>query len=107
MYLLSQVINYCDSQQGCLTAEEICMNASKLITLLDLAGHQKYIKTTIFGLMGYSPDFAMLVVSASTGIGKPSQNNEIPGDRLMKQLVCDFHRHMCSQPIKCKDFSSL
>ncbi|XP_071500068.1 GTP-binding protein 2-like [Diadema antillarum] len=63
-----KVINYCDAQQGCLTAEEICENASKLITLLDLAGHQKYIKTTIFGLMGYSPDFAMLVVSANTGI---------------------------------------
>ncbi|XP_030854561.1 GTP-binding protein 2 [Strongylocentrotus purpuratus] len=63
-----KVINYCDSQQGCLTAEEICENASKLITLLDLAGHQKYIKTTIFGLMGYAPDFAMLVISASTGI---------------------------------------
>ncbi|XP_022081456.1 GTP-binding protein 2-like [Acanthaster planci] len=63
-----EVINYGDSQQGCLTAEEICENASKLITLIDLAGHHKYLKTTITGLMGYIPDFAMLVVSANTGI---------------------------------------
>ncbi|XP_033641224.1 GTP-binding protein 2-like [Asterias rubens] len=63
-----EVINYGDSQQGCLTAEEICENASKLITLIDLAGHHKYLKTTITGLMGYAPDFAMLVVSANTGI---------------------------------------
>ncbi len=63
-----EVINYGDSQQGCLTAEEICENASKLITLIDLAGHHKYLKTTITGLMGYAPDFAMLVVSANIGI---------------------------------------
>ena len=65
-----QVINYSDSQQGCLTAEEICESASKLLTLIDLAGHHKYLKTTISGLTGYSPDFAMLVVSANTGVGK-------------------------------------
>lgn len=63
-----EVINYNDSRQGCLTMQEICQNSSKLITLIDLAGHQKYLKTTIFGLMGYRPDFAMLVVSANTGV---------------------------------------
>lgn len=50
------------------TAEEICENASKLITFIDLAGHHKYLKTTIFGLTGYCPHFALLVVSANTGI---------------------------------------
>ncbi|XP_002731255.1 GTP-binding protein 2-like [Saccoglossus kowalevskii] len=59
-----QVINYSDSR----CAEEICEQASKLITFIDLAGHHKYLKTTIFGLTGHSPDFAMLVVSANTGI---------------------------------------
>ena len=61
-----QVVNYSESR----TAEEICENSTKLITLIDLCGHHKYLKTTIFGLTGYSPDFAMLVVSANTGIGK-------------------------------------
>lgn len=41
-----------------------------MITFIDLAGHHKYLKTTIFGLTSYCPDFAMLVVSANTGIGK-------------------------------------
>ncbi|XP_077999195.1 GTP-binding protein 2-like [Glandiceps talaboti] len=59
-----QVINYSDSR----TAEEICEQASKLITFIDLAGHHKYLKTTIFGLTGHSPDFAMLVVSANMGV---------------------------------------
>ncbi|KAG7217938.1 hypothetical protein INR49_020760 [Caranx melampygus] len=40
----------------------------EMITFIDLAGHHKYLKTTIFGLTSYCPDFAMLVVSANTGI---------------------------------------
>ncbi|KAK2145176.1 hypothetical protein LSH36_697g03132 [Paralvinella palmiformis] len=59
-----ELINYSESR----TAEEICQNSSKLITLIDLCGHQRYLKTTIFGLTGYSPDFAMLVISAKTGL---------------------------------------
>ncbi|XP_074502149.1 GTP-binding protein 2 [Sebastes fasciatus] len=59
-----EVVNYSESR----TAEEICERASKMITFIDLAGHHKYLKTTIFGLTSYCPDFAMLVVSANTGI---------------------------------------
>uniref|UniRef100_A0A8C4GWL5 Tr-type G domain-containing protein n=1 Tax=Dicentrarchus labrax TaxID=13489 RepID=A0A8C4GWL5_DICLA len=59
-----EVVNYSESR----TAEEICECASKMITFIDLAGHHKYLKTTIFGLTSYCPDFAMLVVSANTGI---------------------------------------
>lgn len=59
-----EIVNYSDSR----TVEEILENSTKLITLIDLAGHHKYLKTTIFGLTGYAPDFAMLVVSANTGL---------------------------------------
>ncbi|XP_016355830.1 GTP-binding protein 2-like isoform X3 [Sinocyclocheilus anshuiensis] len=62
--VLIKVVNYSESR----TAEEICESASKMITFIDLAGHHKYLKTTIFGLTSYCPDFAMLVVSANTGI---------------------------------------
>lgn len=48
----------------CASAEEICENSTKLITFIDLAGHQKYLKTTITGLTGYSPHYVMLVVSS-------------------------------------------
>ena len=34
---------------------------------MDLAGHPKYTKTTLFGLTGYAPHFAMLVLSANSG----------------------------------------
>jgi GTPase len=59
-----QVINY----SNCQSTEQICELSSKLITLIDLAGHQKYIRTTVFGLTCYQPDIAMLVVSGNAGI---------------------------------------
>ncbi|XP_064599993.1 GTP-binding protein 2-like [Liolophura sinensis] len=59
-----EIVNYSESR----SMEEICENSSKLVTLIDLAGHHKYLKTTILGLTGYSPDFAMLVVSANAGL---------------------------------------
>lgn len=67
-----QVVNYSKSR----TAEEICESSSKMITFIDLAGHHKYLKTTIFGLTSYCPDFAMLVVSANTGIGEQQFNDK-------------------------------
>ena len=48
--------------------EEICEAASKLITFIDLAGHHKYLRTTIFGLMGHLPHVVLLLVSAVSGI---------------------------------------
>lgn len=59
-----QIINYSEL----MTAEEICENSTKLITFIDLAGHRKYLRTTVLGLTGYSPHYIMLVVSGSAGI---------------------------------------
>ncbi|KAK0408609.1 hypothetical protein QR680_004053 [Steinernema hermaphroditum] len=47
--------------------EEIVECSSKLITLIDLAGDRKYMKTTIYGLTAYAPHFCSLVVNAKTG----------------------------------------
>lgn len=42
--------------------EDICSQSIKIINFIDLAGDQKYLKTTVFGLSGYSPHYAVLVV---------------------------------------------
>lgn len=43
-------------------------SSSKIVTFIDLAGHEKYFKTTAFGLTALSPDFAGIVVGANHGI---------------------------------------
>uniref|UniRef100_A0A0R3RSY2 Tr-type G domain-containing protein n=1 Tax=Elaeophora elaphi TaxID=1147741 RepID=A0A0R3RSY2_9BILA len=57
-----KLINYSEH-----SLEEIAEQSTKLITLIDLAGDRKYLKTTIYGLTGYLPHFAALVISAVTG----------------------------------------
>lgn len=59
-----EVINYSEL----MTAEEICENSTKLITFMDLAGHRKYLRTTVQGLSGYWPHYVMLVVSGRAGV---------------------------------------
>ena len=53
---------------GGLDWVHICRASSKVITFIDLAGHEKYLKTTIFGMTGHAPDFCMLMVGANAGI---------------------------------------
>ncbi|KAJ1962482.1 hypothetical protein GGI12_002627 [Dipsacomyces acuminosporus] len=48
--------------------DAVCNRSSKLISFLDLAGHEKYLKTTVFGMAGGSPDFVMLMVAANAGL---------------------------------------
>lgn len=47
---------------------EICASSSKLVSFMDLAGHEKYLKTTMFGLTGYAPDYAMLIMGSNAGL---------------------------------------
>ncbi|EFA86408.1 GTP-binding protein 1 [Heterostelium album PN500] len=41
--------------------------SSKIITFIDLAGHEKYLKTTLFGMTGHQPDYTMLMIGANMG----------------------------------------
>ncbi len=48
--------------------EDICHMSSKILTFIDLAGHERYLKTTVFGMTGCAPDFVMLMIAANNGI---------------------------------------
>jgi len=45
------------------------------ISLIDLCGHEKYLKTTLFGITGYFPDYAILIVSANRGLVKMTKEH--------------------------------
>jgi len=53
----------------------VAQNSKKIITFLDLCGHEKYLKTTMFGLVGLMPDYAMIVVGANMGIQKMTREH--------------------------------
>lgn len=53
---------------GSLDWVKVCEQSSKVITFIDLAGHERYLKTTVFGMTGHAPDFGMLMIGANAGI---------------------------------------
>ncbi|XP_052129873.1 GTP-binding protein 1 isoform X2 [Frankliniella occidentalis] len=55
-------------EHGSLDWVKICERSAKVITFIDLAGHERYLKTTVFGMTGHAPDFGMLMVGANAGI---------------------------------------
>lgn len=51
-----------------LTWEDIARQASRIVSFSDLAGHERYLKCTLFGLTSSAPDFVMLIVGANAGL---------------------------------------
>ncbi|KAK5994442.1 GTP-binding protein 1 [Cladobotryum mycophilum] len=51
-----------------LSWEDIGKRSAKVITFSDLAGHEKYLRTTVFGLLSSSPDYCLLMVAANNGL---------------------------------------
>lgn len=79
-----KIVNY-SGVHAAMGDQEICEQSSKIITFIDLAGHEKYLRTTLFGLTGFkqkktnkkwyinnvtghAPDFAMLMIGANMGV---------------------------------------
>lgn len=48
--------------------EDVCYASSKVISFIDLAGHEKYLRTTAFGMTGHAPDYAILMIGANSGV---------------------------------------
>ncbi|KAF5354728.1 hypothetical protein D9756_005278 [Leucocoprinus leucothites] len=48
--------------------EEISMQAAKIVSFTDLAGHERYLKTTLYGLTSGAPSCVILIVGANAGL---------------------------------------
>jgi len=46
-----------------------------LVTFIDLAGHEKYLRTTLHGITGNNIDYAMIVVGANMGVTKMTREH--------------------------------
>jgi len=72
-----QIVGY--DQEGCVmnyqgrkqfTWPDIVKKSAKIISFFDLAGHEKYLKTTIFGLTSTQPDVCCIMIGANKGVLK-------------------------------------
>ncbi len=51
-----------------LDEAQIYLSSNKVIYFVDLGGHERYLRTTLRGVMAKMPDYVMLVVSANNGL---------------------------------------
>ncbi|EXJ74719.1 uncharacterized protein A1O5_01414 [Cladophialophora psammophila CBS 110553] len=51
-----------------LTWAEIGTRSAKVISFTDLAGHERYLRTTVFGLLSSAPNYCLLMVAANNGL---------------------------------------
>lgn len=54
---------------------EVATKAKKVVSLIDLCGHEKYLKTTMLGMVGLVPDYVMIVVGANLGLSKMTKEH--------------------------------
>jgi GTPase len=54
---------------------EIVSASSRVVQLIDLCGHEKYLKTTMFGLSSLYPHYNMLVVGANMGVSRMTKEH--------------------------------
>ncbi|CAE6426415.1 unnamed protein product [Rhizoctonia solani] len=51
-----------------LTWDQISESSAKIVSFIDLAGHERYLKTTLYGMTSHAPDCVMLMVGANAGL---------------------------------------
>lgn len=54
---------------------EVIAQSKKVISLIDLCGHEKYLKTTMLGLTATLPDYVMIIVGANSGVSKMTKEH--------------------------------
>jgi len=64
-----KITNYCKIA-GKKSWPDIVRQSAKIISLFDLCGHEKYLKTTIMGMSSSYPDVCFIIVGANMGINK-------------------------------------
>lgn len=100
-----KVVNY--QEQGKKSWPEIIKDSTKVISFFDLAGHEKYLKTTILGLASSHPDLALILVAGNKGVQRMTREHiflcltlDIPFAILITKIdVCGDRQNILSETV--------
>lgn len=70
-----EIVNYRMSKLRQPSWGDIIAGSAKVITMYDLAGHERYLKTTVAGMTGQMPDYALLLVGANMGVQRMTKEH--------------------------------
>lgn len=55
--------------------KEIASQSDHIITFLDLCGHEKYLKTTMYGISAYAPHYAIILIGTNMGVQRMTKEH--------------------------------
>lgn len=70
-----KIVNYDTSLGRKKSWPDIVKHSEKIVTMFDLCGHEKYLKTTIIGLTSHYPDLAFIMIGANMGVTKMTKEH--------------------------------
>jgi GTPase len=70
-----QVVPESKSTKKKVTWPDMVQRSAKIVSLNDLCGHEKYLKTTMYGLSGLFPHYGMVVIGANMGIQRMTKEH--------------------------------
>jgi len=87
---------------------EVVGRSKKIVALVDLCGHEKYLKTTMLGMVGLVPDYVLIVIGANLGLSRMTKEHlgialalnlpfmivmtktDMVSDEILKQTMSDL-----------------
>lgn len=66
---------------------QILESSNKVVTFIDLAGHEGYMKTTLYGLVSQFPDYILVAVAADKGVSSMTKQHLSLGVALQVPLL--------------------
>lgn len=102
-----EVVNYGTCTQRKKSWPVIVEKSEKLVSVIDLCGHEKYLRTTIHGFTSQYPDMACILVGANMGIGVMTKEHiflclalQIPFCILVTKIdICDERKNVLEETI--------
>ena len=90
-----------------VTSHYIYLN-NNLITFVDLAGHETYLKTTIYGLNGLNLDYVFIIIGANMGINKMTKEHLHLAQALELPIIFIINKiDICPENIINQTFNDL
>ena len=72
------VFNHSHEKNGrtsSVSHQSLKISNKKSLAFIDLAGHERYLKTTLHGLTGYLIDYVVLIVSANSSVQRMTREH--------------------------------
>lgn len=73
-YIMKHKHELDSGRTSCISYHNVNLK-NNLITFIDLAGHETYLKTTIYGLNGLNLDYILLIVGANMGVSRMTKEH--------------------------------